>query len=124
MLLEAGTHNGIVFAFDMDGIAWGHFLKVGILQTKRYLTYLQEGMPVRIKALTQFNLPSFFDKLLQVAKPFMKESLFNLLKFTTTVDGIYDIVPAECFPCDYPGGKGPSLDEFHGELISLSFVSN
>lgn len=118
-LLEQGTHPGVVIVFDMEGCSWGHFLKVNLSSTRNHMNYLQEAMPVRIKGLVQFNLPSFFDKAYRMAKPLIKDNILRLVHLSVDIEGTYDVVPPECFPSDYPNGKGPSLDEMHGKICIM-----
>lgn len=117
LLLEEGTCTGILVAFDMKGVVLGHLLRMGLFTTKHFMNYLQEGMPVRIRGLQFFNIVSFIDKILLLVKPFMKKSLFDMLQLHTTMEPVFEYVPAEMFPNDYPNGKAPSIDEMHGRIL-------
>lgn len=113
--LKEGTLPGLVLMFDMDGIQFGHLFKLSVFVIKHYLHYLQEAMPVRMKGIHFFNLVSFVDKILALVRPFMKQSLWDILILHPKVDTVFDHVPAEVFPKDYAGGRAPSVSEFHGE---------
>lgn len=121
-LRKNGTHKGCVAVFDMEGVSWGHFWKIGLYTTQHYLKYFQEAMPVRFKSLVHFNIPSFFHKMLTMARPFMKENIVEMVNFSTAIEGTYHIIPQEVYPCDYPGGKGPSILEIHGMETLFSYL--
>lgn len=46
----------------------------------------------------------------------MKQNILDMVNFSTTIEGTYHIIPQEVYPCDYEGGKGPSVKELHGEI--------
>ena len=117
LLLEEGTSDGVIVVFDMKGVLLGHLLRMGLFTTKHFMNYLQEGMPVRIRGLQFFNIVSFIDKILLLVKPFMKKSMFDMLQLHSSVEPVFQHVPAKMFPNDYPDGTAPSIDELHGMLI-------
>lgn len=124
LLLEEGTHEGLVCVFDMEGTSWGHFLKASFSESRRHMAYVQEGCPVRLKAMCHFHVPSFMDTVLQIFKPLMSEKILNMISFAKTIEGTYDKIPPECFPSDYPNGKGPSFEELHGKTHKNCINSN
>lgn len=115
MLMEEGTTEGIIVAFDMNGVVLGHLLRMGIFTVKHFMNYLQEGMPVRIKGLQFFNIVPFVDKILFLVKPFMKKSLFEMLMLHQSIEQTYNYIPPQMFPKDYPKGTAPNIDELYGE---------
>lgn len=119
MLIETGTCEGIVVAFDMDGVVLGHLLRMGIFTVKHFMHYLQDGMPVRIRGLQFFNIVPFIDKILFLVKPFMKKSLFEMLMLHQSIEQTYDYIPAKLFPKDYPKGTAPLLDDLYGKLAQF-----
>lgn len=62
--------------------------------------------------IEQINFP--FNAPLPIVRPFIKQELYQILRFRKSIDEVYETIPAEMFPCDYPGGKGPSLKELRG----------
>lgn len=113
-LLEEGTSNGLIICFDMKGVHWGHFCKLGLFTVKHFMFFLQEAMPQRVKGLHFFNNGSIIHKIVALVRPFMKQSLYDLLVLHPTVSTVYPFVPAELFPRDYPGGLEKSIEEIHG----------
>ncbi|GJQ85278.1 hypothetical protein Trydic_g23177 [Trypoxylus dichotomus] len=111
MLHQYGCALGHVFLIDMKGITFTHFTKINPLQLKKFFVYLQEGMPIRLKAMYFINIPTFMDKILALIKPLMKKELIETMQlYTDKLDDLYKIIPHECFPSDY-GGTAESISE-------------
>lgn len=124
MLMEEGTSEGIIVAFDMNGVVLGHLLRMGVFTVKHFMNYLQEGMPVRIKGLQFFNVVPFIDKILFLVKPFMKKSLFEMLMLHQSIEQTYDTIPPHMFPKDYPKGTAPCIDDLYGRRMVLYTQNN
>lgn len=78
-LYTDGCSPGYVFLFDMQGVRLGHLMRLSINSIRRYFEYLQEGMPVRLKAIHVLNAVWFMDKVLALIKPFMKQELYDMV---------------------------------------------
>ncbi|KAK9754146.1 CRAL/TRIO domain [Popillia japonica] len=108
MLHQFGCAPGHVLLIDMKGVTFTHMTKINPMQLKKFFVYLQEGMPIRLKAMYFINIPSFMDKLLALIKPLMKKELLETMQlFTDKLDDLYKIIPQECFPADYGGTADP-----------------
>lgn len=42
--------------------------------------------------------------------------MYHRLRFNKSWKQVHDYIPEEMFPCDYPGGKAPSIKELRGSL--------
>jgi hypothetical protein len=113
-LHQKGTSNGVLALFDMKGISFGHLTRVNLVAMKKHLFYVQEATPVRIKGLHCINVAPFTDKLVKMAKPFLKKELLDMLNFHESMETLYKYVPKEIMPKDY-GGEDPSLATLHEE---------
>jgi hypothetical protein len=113
-LHQKGTSNGVLALFDMKGISFGHLTRVNLVAMKKHLFYVQEATPVRIKELHCINVAPFTDKLVKMAKPFLKKELLDMLNFHESMETLYKYVPKEIMPKDY-GGENPSLATLHEE---------
>nr|XP_023019642.1 alpha-tocopherol transfer protein-like [Leptinotarsa decemlineata] len=107
-LHKNGPPKGVLIIMDMKGVVFGHFLKIGVVVMKKFLYYLQEGMPIRLKSLQFFNIVPFMDKLLALMKPFMKKELFDSMVLHTDLDSVYKYIPRDNLPQEY-GGSCESL---------------
>nr|XP_015838049.1 PREDICTED: uncharacterized protein LOC655774 [Tribolium castaneum] len=114
-LHQCGTSNGHLILFDMKGVVFGHVTKLGPLNMKKFLYYLQEAMPVRLKGLHFFNIVPFMDKILALMKPFMKKEMIDMLYLHNTVDDLVKQVPRDCLPQEY-GGSAESMTILHEKM--------
>nr|CAH7748959.1 unnamed protein product [Callosobruchus chinensis] len=117
-LHREGPTNGITIVLDMQGVVFGHFLKLSVVVMKKLLYYLQDGMPIRLKSLQYFNIPPFMDKILALMKPFMKKELYDAIQIHTTMESLYAQVPRDVLPQDY-GGSSESLKSLHDKFLKL-----
>ncbi|XP_019880041.1 alpha-tocopherol transfer protein-like [Aethina tumida] len=98
-----GTSNGLIMVADLKGIAFGHVTKLNIITMKKFMYYLQEAMPIRIKGLHFINIVPFMDKILALMKPFMKKELMSMLFLHNDMEEFYKYVPKDMLPKDYGG---------------------
>ncbi|XP_024870210.1 alpha-tocopherol transfer protein-like isoform X1 [Temnothorax curvispinosus] len=103
-LYRNGCSAGYIFLFDMAGVRLGHLTRLSINSIRKFFEYLQEGMPVRLKAMHVLNAVWFMDKVLALIRPFMKRELYEMLHlYTGDVSDVYPHVPPECLPKDFGG---------------------
>uniref|UniRef100_A0ABD2XKG1 CRAL-TRIO domain-containing protein n=1 Tax=Trichogramma kaykai TaxID=54128 RepID=A0ABD2XKG1_9HYME len=77
-LHEVGCVPGHVFLFDMRGVGIGHLTRLSLAGIKRFFEYIQDAMPVRLKAIHVLNCVWFIDRVLALVKPFMKKELMDI----------------------------------------------
>lgn len=115
-LNNKGTDKGHIVIIDMAGSSFGHVTKIGIMQLKKFLMYLQDAMPVRLKGLHFVNIMPFIDKILAMMRPFLKKELMDVLHLhTDNFETLYPFVPKKCLPKEY-GGDSPTLKEMHEDI--------
>ncbi|XP_054282835.1 alpha-tocopherol transfer protein-like isoform X2 [Macrosteles quadrilineatus] len=109
-----GTVPGYVFLFDMSGVKFGHITRLSISSLRKFFLYIQEGMPVRLKAIHILNTQPVIDKILLLVKPFMKKELYQLIHFHREghMEEVYKSLPKSCLPSDF-GGDLPSISNLH-----------
>ncbi|KAK6636494.1 hypothetical protein RUM43_010155 [Polyplax serrata] len=114
---EDGIVPGYVVVNDARGYTWTHLSKMSLHILKVYMKYVQEAKPIRIKALHVIYSAKIIDKVMTVAKPFMKTELQKLIKIHTGDDlsEFFKSVPQEIMPRDYGGQEEKSLAELHDE---------
>lgn len=93
----------------------GHLIRVKIMGFKRYISYLQDALPVRIKGLYFINSNSIVDKLLTMIKPFMNKHLMAMLKVFTNMEDVYKVIPKDMLPKEL-GGSTMTIEELHKEM--------
>lgn len=113
-----GTCPGYIFLFDMRGVRLGHLTRLSISSLRKFFTFIQEGLPVRLKGIHVLNTQSIVDKIMMLLKPFMKKELLSMVHFYTErdVEKIYGAVPKECLLEDY-GGLAQSIEKTHAHFI-------
>ncbi|CAG9857704.1 unnamed protein product [Phyllotreta striolata] len=121
-IYQEGPDQGVHIVIDMKGVVFGHFLKLNPMVIKKFLYYLQEAMPIRLKSLHFVNIVSFMDKILALMKPFMKKELIDALYLHNGVETIFSQLPKELFPQDY-GGDVESVPILH-EKCRRKIVEN
>ncbi|XP_011163323.1 alpha-tocopherol transfer protein-like [Solenopsis invicta] len=111
-LYTEGTAEGHIIVIDMINVSFAHAGRLNPLGIKRYLYYLQEAIPIRLKGLHFVNTNAVMDIILAMMKPFMKKELMDVLHIHTTKDTLAKFIPLEAFPCDVNlDGKSKPLKE-------------
>ncbi|KAK5638337.1 hypothetical protein RI129_012632 [Pyrocoelia pectoralis] len=113
--MESSTCDGLVIVCDFENTTIGHLLKTSVMEVKKFLTYLQEALPVRLKAIHFINVGRVVDLLLPLAKPFIKKELLECVHFYDAFEGILKFIPKECFPEKY-GGSCLSIQDLHAQM--------
>ena len=74
-----GTAPGHVILIDMYGSVMGHVGRMNLATAKKSLSYLQDALPVRLKAIHVMNALPVMDIMLSMFKPFMKKELLDMV---------------------------------------------
>ncbi|XP_012272857.1 alpha-tocopherol transfer protein isoform X2 [Orussus abietinus] len=112
-LYTEGCSPGYIFLFDMQGVKLGHLTRLSISSIRKFFEYIQEGLPVRLKAIHVLNAVWFMEKVLALIRPFMKMELLEMLHLhTEDVSEIHQYIPKECLPEDF-GGTLDSTEVLH-----------
>ncbi|XP_059622651.1 alpha-tocopherol transfer protein-like [Phlebotomus argentipes] len=121
-LWTEGTAPGHVLIVDMDSASLGHATRMSLSVAKKYLHFLQEAIPVRLKGLHVINTLSFIDKILALVRPFVKKELVSLVHFHTDMETVYPMIPQKMFPKEF-GGKADSILELHKKMKEKLFAN-
>ncbi|ETN60609.1 phosphatidylinositol transfer protein [Anopheles darlingi] len=120
-LYEQGPRPGIIFLFDMKNVGLMHLTRINLSSVRKFFSYLQEGLPAKLKAIHVVNVVSFFDKILYIIKPFIHAEILNMLYLHTSnanFEKFYEEwIPKQCLPSDL-GGDLKSVDELHQEHLA------
>jgi len=88
-----GCSSGYIFLFDMHGAGIGHLTRLSINSIRKFLEYIQEGMPVRLKAIHILNVVWFMDKILALIRPFMKREFYEMVNYPSISCSFPDSIP-------------------------------
>ncbi|XP_013101589.1 clavesin-2 [Stomoxys calcitrans] len=122
VMLENGIAAGLIIAIDLSGATFGHIARIGIMQLKKVIYYLQEAIPSRLVGLHFLNSNAIIDKLLSLMAPFMKKELMDMLHVHTNMESFYKFVPRELLPKEY-GGPDKDIKQFQETFLKSLFES-
>ncbi|KAM7363670.1 alpha-tocopherol transfer protein-like [Cochliomyia hominivorax] len=120
-LQEDGLRPGHIIVIDLKGCTLGHVARVGLLQMKKFLYYLQEAAPMRLVGFHFINIVPFMDKILALMNPFMKKELLNILHLHNSLEDFYKFVPKEMLPKNY---NGPEMEMIHLKEVFYNKLRN
>ncbi|KAL0129299.1 hypothetical protein PUN28_004181 [Cardiocondyla obscurior] len=106
-LYTEGTSVGHIILIDMKSVTFGHVGRLSPMGLKKFLYYLQEGLPVRLKGLHFMNASPVVDAILNMMRPFMKKKLMDMFHMHTTSDTLAKFIPIEVLPNEAGGQAGP-----------------
>lgn len=78
-MFSEGCINGHIIVMDFQGVGLTHATRVSPLGVKKYLFYLQDALPVRLKGLHFTNSNPAVDIILNIMKPFLKKELSDMV---------------------------------------------
>ncbi|GLV38420.1 uncharacterized protein CBL_13029 [Carabus blaptoides fortunei] len=99
--------TGIITLFDMKGVGLKHLTRIKLGAMKKFFFYVQEALPLQLRAIHVLNIVWFFDKIFKLVKPFIKPEVIEQLYLHTSsvnMDEFYNkCIPKKCLPSDYGG---------------------
>ncbi|KRT83472.1 CRAL-TRIO domain containing protein, partial [Oryctes borbonicus] len=110
ILTQIGTSEGHALVVDMEGASFGHVAKVNLNSARKYVYFLQEAMPVRVKEIHLLNVSAISQTLVNLVKPFLKGDIVEMLHTHASIDTLFDYIPKEAFPEEY-GGQSDTIQE-------------
>lgn len=78
-IYSEGPIKGHVLVFDIAGFSFGHATKLNIGGLRKFLSYLQDALPVRLKSMHYLNTNKLLDMILSMVRPFMKKEILNMV---------------------------------------------
>ncbi|XP_018371129.1 PREDICTED: alpha-tocopherol transfer protein-like [Trachymyrmex cornetzi] len=106
-LLTNGTNDGYIFIVDVSKLSFGHVMRMNPLAMKKCLYYFQEAIPIRLKAIHILNATPAMELCINIAKPFMKNELIDIIRFHS-LESISEYIPVDALPNEI-GGKAGSV---------------
>ncbi|XP_070138908.1 alpha-tocopherol transfer protein-like isoform X1 [Drosophila bipectinata] len=104
-MLEPETQIcGAVVIFDMDGLSLQQTWQFTPPFAKRIVDWLQDSVPLRIKAIHIVNQPKIFNVVFALFKPFLREKLRSRIIFHgTDRESLHKHMSPKCLPAAYGG---------------------
>lgn len=95
---------GCVVVFDMDSLTLQQVWQFTPPFAKRIVDWLQDSIPLRVKAIHIVNQPIIFNMVFALFKPFLREKLKNRIYFHgLDRDSLHQHVDPKCLPDCYGG---------------------
>lgn len=114
LMLENDNFNvvGGQMIQDMAKLTMAHITAMSPAMTKKATTIFQDAFPVRPKGLHFCNIPTFFDILFAIFKPFLKEKMLNRVSVHSTknIGDLYKLIPRKLMPKEYGGEAAPCAE--------------
>ncbi|KAH8416513.1 hypothetical protein KR222_006916, partial [Zaprionus bogoriensis] len=116
---DADIADGDVQIVDINGYTMRHLAYVSIFVLRVYMKFVQEAYPSRLRAIHIINCPSFLDRMMAMMKPFIREEVFQMIKYHTEgMDSLYELVPRDMLPVEY-GGKAGTIAEIKAHWMHV-----
>ncbi|KAH7952473.1 alpha-tocopherol transfer protein-like [Rhipicephalus sanguineus] len=102
--------SGIVLLVDYAEFTADKILSVNIGLVRKALGYVQDGMPMRLKAVHIVRQSYAFDMVFALFKPFIKAKMAERYRFHgENFEKLHEDIPPSALPVEY-AGQGPPLD--------------
>lgn len=104
-MLEPETQvNGASVIFDMDGLSLQQTWQFTPPFAKRIVDWLQDSVPLRVKAIHIINQPKIFQMVFALFKPFLREKLRNRIYWHgSDRESLQQHIAPKCLPTCYGG---------------------
>ncbi|KAB0791366.1 hypothetical protein PPYR_03166 [Photinus pyralis] len=76
-VMEKGPYGGLIMVSDLTDYDAAHILKVRVAESRRCLKYLQDAVPLRLKALHCVVSGKVLEILIPLIKPFLNRTLLG-----------------------------------------------
>ncbi|KAG5336585.1 TTPAL protein, partial [Acromyrmex charruanus] len=119
-LYTEGTCNGHILILDMKNMSLGHVARINPMTLKKFFYYLQDGLPVRLKAFHVINVSPVVDIIFNMSKPFIKKQLLDMFHLHTTNDALENFVSFEILPNEAGGQAGPMMELHNKQMKKLT----
>ncbi|XP_011701390.1 PREDICTED: alpha-tocopherol transfer protein-like [Wasmannia auropunctata] len=112
---------GSVVIMDFDGLSMKQVTGLSPAWSMRLLTFIQEAMPMRLKAVHFVKQPWLFNMVWQMIKPFVKEKLRTRMFFHgSKMSSLHTHIPPSHLPKNYDG-ELPEIDYSGADWYPVAF---
>ncbi|XP_026740972.1 alpha-tocopherol transfer protein-like [Trichoplusia ni] len=92
-----------IIVLDIKEYTLAIISKSNIFYFQKFLIFLLQGMPVRLKQVHVVNCPSYIDYLYGLVKGALPQDIRDLIKFHTDHNGLHQHIDKKYLPSDYGG---------------------
>ncbi|XP_062705817.1 alpha-tocopherol transfer protein-like [Aedes albopictus] len=102
--------GGLVVLLDMAGLGFAHARYLSPHLARKTVEVVQEAFPMRFKAFHVLHEPFYFDAILAVLKPFLKDKIRRRIHLHgNNLNSLHKYVSKDVLPVEY-GGNQPTFD--------------
>ncbi|EDS28629.1 conserved hypothetical protein [Culex quinquefasciatus] len=102
--------GGLVVLLDMSGLGFAHARYLSPHLAKKTVEVVQEAFPMRFKAFHVLHEPFYFDAILAVLKPFLKDKIRRRIHLHGhNLNSLHKYISKDFLPAEY-GGTLPPFD--------------
>uniref|UniRef100_A0AAG5CW40 CRAL-TRIO domain-containing protein n=1 Tax=Anopheles atroparvus TaxID=41427 RepID=A0AAG5CW40_ANOAO len=100
--------GGLVVLLDMAGLGFAHARYLSPHLAKKTVEVVQEAFPLRFKAFHVLHEPFYFDAILAVLKPFLKDKIRRRIHLHgSSLSSLHKYVSKDLLPAEYGGNLDP-----------------
>uniref|UniRef100_A0A8C5QA41 Alpha tocopherol transfer protein like n=1 Tax=Leptobrachium leishanense TaxID=445787 RepID=A0A8C5QA41_9ANUR len=116
--------NGIVLLADYSGVGLSQASHLGPFIAKKVTGILQDGFPIRIKAVNVINEPMIFKGIFAILRPFLKEKLVKrFFLHGSDLNSLHKNFPKSTLPVEYGGTAGKLEPSTWSNILLTSDVN-
>ncbi|CAH1186027.1 unnamed protein product [Phyllotreta striolata] len=98
---------GLVVILDMAGLSLQHAKFFTPYYAKKMVELVQETFPLRFKGFHVVNEPFYFDAVITVLKPFLKEKVKKrIILHGNDLSSLHGFISTDILPAEYGGSAG------------------
>ncbi|XP_055545875.1 retinaldehyde-binding protein 1-like [Wyeomyia smithii] len=102
--------GGLVVLLDMAGLGFAHARYLSPHLARKTVEVIQEAFPMRFKAFHVLHEPFYFDAILAVLKPFLKDKIRRRIHLHgNSLSSLHKYIAKDVLPVEY-GGTLPPFD--------------
>ncbi|KFM57149.1 Alpha-tocopherol transfer protein-like protein, partial [Stegodyphus mimosarum] len=111
---------GQITLADMKGFSWSHIFQVTIHDIKCFVNTVQDGMPIRHKAMHVINNPSIFGIIFGILKPLLSKKLKSRIHLHgDNLNSLHQFIPPDILPEEFGGTQGTfGNEDFYQRLLA------
>ncbi|XP_066254794.1 alpha-tocopherol transfer protein-like [Euwallacea similis] len=99
---------GLVVVLDLAGLSLQHAKFFTPYYAKKMVELVQETFPLRFKGFHVVNEPFYFDAVMAVLKPFLKEKIKKrIFLHGNDIEALHGFLSTDILPSEYGGEAGP-----------------
>ncbi|XP_061393122.1 retinol-binding protein pinta-like [Musca vetustissima] len=110
---------GVIYLVDLSSFSAGHILQFSPSVLKKSLTYMENSLPLRVKAMGLINMPTFAEQFCNLFISFLSKKLRERVFFCSKkLEHLSDKIPLKYLPVDY-GGENGRLEEICSDYTKI-----